>query len=125
MRKIITWEGEEKVPGIIIEKGALTWGDDPIPVCWNFQYDIENLLGNATDLRREDDGSITAEITFDEENEKQRQAKEVLEHGDVTTTVYVTNLAEADRRTTGPKRSVTAGRIRTVNLVMADSVDWD
>ena len=62
MRRIISWEGEEKVPGIFIEKGALVW-DERLPVAINGLHSMPS--GPAEDIRREDDGSITADIQID------------------------------------------------------------
>lgn len=62
MRKIVSWEGEEKVPGILIEKGALTWGGE-VPLFANADLTANDVIGKASDFRREEDGSITAEIT--------------------------------------------------------------
>lgn len=68
MRKIIAWEGEEKIPGQVLETGALKWNDDkPIPVTKSADWDVTSVIGTATDLRREDNHTITAEIELNEE----------------------------------------------------------
>lgn len=120
-RMTISWEGTEAVPGIIIQPGALRWEDEELPLCWNFDHN--ELLGVASDIRREDDGQITAEITIYEETDNQKHAQVVMDHGDVATTVYVTDLSE-HKDEDGNKRIVESGRIRSVNMVLPDSVGW-
>jgi hypothetical protein len=62
VRHIICFEGKEKVPGQFIAVDALTWLDGDIPVLANF--DDSQLIGYGTDIRREKNGSLTAEITL-------------------------------------------------------------
>jgi len=58
-RHVVAIEGRPSGDGRLIEVGALVWEHDPIPVT-----DLEGagILGKATDFRREDDGSITADV---------------------------------------------------------------
>lgn len=120
MRKIIAWEGREMVPGVIIEVGALTWSE-PLPIVWSFQHDLSNLLGTARDLRREEDGSITAELDIRDDTEQQRSVKTLLENRDVSTTIFANELTE---RIENGKRLVFAGAIREVSVVLPDTVGW-
>lgn len=63
MRYIIAVEGEQKVMDQFVTHGALFWEEDKkLPVVWNF-HDNE-AVGQATDLRREKDGTITAEVVL-------------------------------------------------------------
>lgn len=66
MRKIIGYEKVEKIPGQLILEGAFKWNEtEPIPVTthWSRSMDHpQSIIGKATDLRREEDGAITAEI---------------------------------------------------------------
>lgn len=61
MRYIICHEGQETIPDRYIPEGTLTWKRDRIPVSLNFDV---HQLGWAKDIRREDDGILTAEIVF-------------------------------------------------------------
>lgn len=61
MRVPICYEGKETVKGQLITPGALTWSDDPIPISVGSDWS-KPPIGYATDLRREDDGTITAEV---------------------------------------------------------------
>jgi hypothetical protein len=65
MRHIIMREGEDvRHSGRIVELGALTF-PDRIPVVWMSDYqNIDGFIGIATDIRRVNDGYVTAEITF-------------------------------------------------------------
>lgn len=62
-RRIICREGAEwGVNGNVIQPGALTWDESgKIPLLDPSQSEI---LGYASDLRREEDGAITAEFHF-------------------------------------------------------------
>lgn len=121
MRKIISWEGAEKVPHVIFEKDALTWGDEPLPLVWNFQHnDVKALLGNASDLRREEDGSITAELTFND-TEQGNQAQSLAEHGDIAFTTWSNDLIF---RRDKAMKVVSNARIRSVSAVLTDQVGW-
>jgi hypothetical protein len=120
MRKTICIEGDEyPINGRIIEKGALGWPEDKkLPLCWSFNHDIEHVLGNASDLRREEDGRITAELTFND-SEAGQNAKAVLEHGDASATIYANQLVE-DRKS----KRVSAATIRSVEVVVGGLVPW-
>lgn len=118
-RMTISWEGAEAVPGIIIQPGALRWEDEELPLCWNFDHN--ELLGQASEIRREDDGRITAEITIYEQTDNQKHAQAIVDHGDTPATVYVTDLTE---KREDDKRIVESGRIRSVNLVPPGNVSW-
>lgn len=122
MRKTISWEGEEKVPGVVLEKGSLQWSEDPIPLVWSFEQSVESVLGTASDLRREDDGRITAEVTLSENLPNAQSTKNAIEHGDVVLTTWSNNLAEYNNNGVRRIRSAT---IRSVNAVIAGTVGWD
>lgn len=111
-RKIIAFEGRVMIPGQLIESGSLTWGDERIPVTrYARTGDISDLLGYATELRREDDGSITAEVDAGEYT--------VLLEKDVAVTITIKPAVweEVD----GVKH-VTAGKI--VEVFMTPDVPW-
>lgn len=63
MRVTFAHEGIEKVPGHFLEKNSVHWDSGPIPLIWDFQ--TEKLLGTASELRREENGELTAEIDVD------------------------------------------------------------
>lgn len=60
VRRVIAIEGRETTDGRLIAPGALTWSDGPIPI--KTAYGLGDYVGKATNLRREDDGTITADI---------------------------------------------------------------
>lgn len=62
-RHIIAFEGRKMFPGQIVEKGAFFWGPEPIYITKSAEYHSDLPVGKATDLRREEDGSITAELS--------------------------------------------------------------
>lgn len=62
MRSIIAQENGEPITGRVIEADALVWSEGPIPITvYPFQKP-STILGAATELRREDNGDITAEV---------------------------------------------------------------
>ena len=68
MRYIICQEGVESVPGQYVPIGAMEWSEElKIPVTWNFN---DKIIGVGTDIRREENGVITAEIELLHEDKK-------------------------------------------------------
>jgi hypothetical protein len=65
-RYIICQEGKENVPGQFLLDGSMNWGEDKIWVSWNFNHQ-DPKIGYASDIRREEDGWITAEIELFEQ----------------------------------------------------------
>lgn len=65
MRKVIGYENALGVGNHLLLEGSVKWEvDKQFHIVWNFDYTVNNLLGHASDLRREDDGAITAELDF-------------------------------------------------------------
>lgn len=64
MRHVILREGSPVWPGgPTIEVGATLWHiDKPVYVLENFDYSVNSMRGKATDIRRERNGEITAEL---------------------------------------------------------------
>lgn len=64
MRHTIGYEGRDMGFGHILLPGALKWDDShPYPVLEKSDY-TSPIVGTASDIRREEDGRITAEIDF-------------------------------------------------------------
>lgn len=67
-RRGVAVEGRPTVDGRLIAGGALWWNSGPIPIMANATAEDRwgsVLIGKATDLRREDDGTITALLHID------------------------------------------------------------
>ncbi|HEY5443375.1 MAG TPA: hypothetical protein VIJ87_02680 [Pyrinomonadaceae bacterium] len=119
MREIISWEGEEKLKGIFIEKDALTWDDKGIPVVWN--YEMDRLpMGRATDIRREPDGSITAEITLTD-TEDAVHAGPLLVTGDVGCAMWAHEIVKTVKDGVD---HVSHGKIKAVGVVFRYQLAW-
>lgn len=98
--------------GRIIMQDAFKSNDgDTVPLVWNHQHnDPLNVLGHALLENRED--GVYAYCTFND-SESGKNAKELVEHGDVTSlSIYANHL-----RQQGSK--VLHGAIREVSLVLA------
>lgn len=63
-RVTIIYEGIDQGFGYIVEVGATEWEEGKeYPIVDNFNFDdVKHLVGNATDIRREDNNEITAEV---------------------------------------------------------------
>lgn len=62
MRVTIAQEGVRPFEGWLVEENALTW-DESVPVIAQITHGKPSpVIGQVTDIRREDDFSITAEI---------------------------------------------------------------
>ena len=67
MRYRIAREGVDTIIGNHLEVGALKFEEDKTyVVTWMNNFTVDNIIGTAHDLRREDDGEITAEIEWNE-----------------------------------------------------------
>lgn len=62
MRKTIASEGVPKPDGRKLKLDALFWRDDEIPITNGL---MDNIVGKATDIRREPNGVITADLSID------------------------------------------------------------
>lgn len=61
-RVVIAVEGRDEGLPFIVEPGAMKWEEGAeLPIHWNFDYEAP-ALGQATDVRREENGDITCEI---------------------------------------------------------------
>jgi len=114
VRRIISWEGEEKVPGILIEKGALVW-EEPIPISLNGLHEMP--IGLAWNVRREEDGSITAEF-------ERKAGPEIGE--DVKFTIYASEVKlDKEKWAYDGFRHVTHARVREIFSVPDnEAVGW-
>lgn len=68
-RRGVAVEGRPTGDGRLIAGGALWWNDGPIPIMAREDGSEDHwgavIVGKATDLRREDDGTITALLHID------------------------------------------------------------
>lgn len=105
-RHIIAKEGSPMVEGgIVIEEGALTWDEGAIiPVTQGFGD--HEVIGRATDIRREENGNITANIEF------------------LPPRTETFSISVAPFRTREDKRFVIEGKIREVTELSQDEMPW-
>lgn len=68
VRHTIAVEGVPKPDGRVMQEGALYWNKDVFPIVGTSS---EFPIGEATDIRREADGKITAELSIDLEKDCQ------------------------------------------------------
>lgn len=89
MRVQICQEGEEsyKINGQVIDIGAIKWEDTPYAITWEAMWDAEHLLGKATDIQRDENGLLTAEIDMESLTDNGRRV-----WADVGTTIYANKL---------------------------------
>lgn len=112
MRYRFAREGITTVLDVHFEPGSLRWEEDKIPVTWQAGMQIGDLLGTASDLQREDDGWLTAEFTWND-NEKSVNLDAILDK-DVFMTVFCNEIVEQDRRISGRVRRVSSARLRHI-----------
>lgn len=102
--------------GRTIRKGAFKNCDGKtVPLVWNHRHDDPSeVLGHA--LLEERDGDMYAYCSFNG-TQKGRDAKELVEHGDVVAlSIYANQLTQSAKT---PPCDVIHGRIREVSLVLA------
>jgi hypothetical protein len=103
-RRVIAIEGRPTTDGRLIEVGVLKWDNEPIPVLALGSDPFPYIVGKATDLLREDDGKITADI--------QITGRELDD--DEHPAIYVMNL---ECTTSDGTLRITQGRIADITLV--------
>ena len=115
VRKVISWEGEEKIPGIVLEIGALKWDENKqYPVTRGDQLRLP--IGRARNIRREENGAITAEIHLHED------FRSVLDN--VSVTIYGNELVQKFVGEGGALRRVSSVTLREVFLISPQQVAW-
>lgn len=94
-----------------------------IPVTWENNFsDPEALMGAASDLRREDDGWLTAEIEW---NTKGQQVADFI-NKDAWLTIHLNKLVETDETSQdGGLRTIHEGNLLTIFASMRDGDPWE
>lgn len=95
------------------EPESIKWDSDRrIPVTWSNNFsDPEALMGYATDIQREDDGWLTAEIEW---TEKGRQVEDFV-NKDFFLTVYLNHLEETDTSSQDDgQRTIHSGNLKGI-----------
>lgn len=114
MRMVIAHEGVDL--GYFINKGALYWEEESFPVVTGVSFSVDRInhpIGTATELRREEDGKITAEISVPEYEES--VAREGWSFEDMFGFyIYATNVD--DTIDVLGERVVTKARVRLIYM---------
>lgn len=114
-RHIISREGVvEDFDKTLLEVGSLTWDEGRVPVGWEFKWDGQFLLGYAENLRREENGDITAEITFQERELEVHSGREFL-----GATVYASSVVQ---KMSKGVRVISGAKVKGVAITMG--VPW-
>ena len=108
VRRVLIWEGKPTSDnGRQIVHGALSW-EEPLPVVAHVGGDA-HVIGRIDNIRREENGSITGEVTLD--------VQSLYCQADLTDAEWQ-EPTEEDRLLT-----VTSGRLR--QIVLGDNPAWD
>ena len=103
-REIVAYEGKRSVNGYLLHPGALKWDEEAlIPVTEHFDWTQQTAWVKGSDIRREDDGSITAEMGDIEVPEHQR------------VTIYCTQLITEEEQ----RGEITSGELKGLSLIAA------
>jgi len=117
VRHIIAFEGRETVPGQFLEHGSLKWDEDTkLIVVWQANFDDpRNIIGTGTDIQRDENGVLTAEIEWNDPEKMEQLAK------DVAVTIWA-NEVNADRDKETDNITVHSAKIKA--LLTTPSVPW-
>jgi len=94
------------------EVDSLVW-DEQVVVTWMFEFSAKSILGVASNIRREEDGWLSAEIEWSD-SQAAEQAKTLLDAKDVQFTVYCSDVIFEK----GKSLHVSKARIRAVSLAI-------
>lgn len=127
MRYRFAREGIDTIIGNHLEPGALTWSEVGLPVSWNANWYSNNLIGMASDIRREDDGWLTAEVKWNTKGEAmiEQVGFDVNdENGTIWLTIYVTDIVEQQRESYNGQRVVKQGILRSLFVTLSGEDPW-
>lgn len=119
MRHILCYENALSIGDQFWVDGAIKWTEERVPVVWNFDgSDVRNLLGWATDIQRDDEGCITAEIKF------HGPGLALEESGDLKICSASFMADEVEYAFRDKVTEVSSGRLRQIAMVPSDAVLW-
>lgn len=122
MRHKFAHEGIDTIIGQRWELGSIKFEEDAeYFVTWDNNFSVENIIGKASDIRREDDGTLTAEIDW-AETEKAEQSLDLLDK-QVFLTVYVNQAVFNRDRDDHGQIVVTSGQLRALFVTMSSGED--
>jgi hypothetical protein len=121
LRYRIAREGIDTIVGNHLEVGALKFdATETYIVTWNNDFHVDNIVGNATDLRREEGGWITAEVTWS--GEKSPEVSKLVDREEVWLTIYATQVE--DQRRINAQRVVSSATLRALYLTPGLKSPW-
>lgn len=120
MRYRIAREGVDTVVGNHLEVGSLKWTDRPLVVLYGSGLDPKHRLGKATDLLREENGDITAEVEWNDQGSQLLDDFRVNEEGGSYLTIFANKVT--DKQHNG-QRIVEDAHLRSVFITL-ESDPW-
>ncbi len=120
MRYDLIQEGvRDERTGILFLEGSLKWDtENHIPVSYSYNWD--RVIGKANNLRREDDGTITAEIVWEERYQKEidellKKSKDGWSIGELGCGIH--NLSDSLCNSKAGERDLKSGTIREIAII--------
>lgn len=121
MRYRIAREGIDTIVGNHLEVGALKFDEaGSYVVTWNNDPHVDNIVGNATDLRREEGGWITAEVTWG--GEKSPEVSKLVDQEEAWLTIYATEVE--DHFKSNAQRVVRSATLRALFTTPTPESPW-
>lgn len=119
MRYRFAHEEVETVLERRFEKDSIKWDDRPLPVTRSNNFgDPNDLIGTASDIRRESDGSLTAEIEW---NERGELIKDLVNGPDgAYLTIYGGDVIFGDLHESGDRRNVKSTKLKALFLAVGE-----
>lgn len=127
MRYRFAREGIDTIIGNHLEPGSLTWSEVGLPVSGYADWDASSIIGMASDVRREDDGWLTAEVKWNERGQLMCDGLEQDvndEGGMLWLTIYATDLTEEGKITPESQRIVHRGTIKALFVTLSPEDPW-
>ena len=128
MRYLFAREGVDTVINNHLRPGSLKWEEESLPITWQGRNTLQDIIGTATELRREDDGCLTAEVLWNSKGQEMLDALGV----DVNTpksgawlTIYANHVEEEHLRLRGERmRVIHSATLRYLYVVLCQEDPW-
>ena len=119
MRYRFAVEGIDTEIGNSLEVGSVKMDEPSYPVTLGNNWQLDSVIGKATELRREDNGELTAEIEWHEKMSEELIAK-------INTEMFLTIYANKidDERIAARKRLVKSCELRAIFIALDMEDPW-
>ena len=127
MRYRFAREGIDTIIGNHLKPYSMLWEQAELPINYNANWTVEALIGVASDIRREDDGQLTAEVKWNDHGLMLIEAMHQdvnAKDGTLWLTIVANMILEKGEAGVGTQRVVHQATIRELFVTMHLQDPW-